>query len=78
VTDKYLDETNPKAREKIPNGYLTSPIEPKPEKDDPNQMQQLDYSKLTPILTGAVQELKNEVDLLKNQINELTNVNSKQ
>jgi hypothetical protein len=35
------------------------------EKDDPNQMQQLDYSKLTPILTGAVQELKNEVDSMK-------------
>jgi hypothetical protein len=26
-------------------------------KDDPNMMQQMDYSKLTPLLTGAVQEL---------------------
>ena len=31
-------------------------------KDDPNMMQQLDYSKFTPILTGAVQELNKKVE----------------
>ena len=31
-------------------------------KDDPDMMQQLDYGKLTPILTGAIQELNNKVD----------------
>lgn len=31
-------------------------------KDDPNMMQQLDYSKFTPLLTGAVQELNKKVD----------------
>eukprot|EP01038_Epipyxis_sp_PR26KG_P009214 gene9214-12425_t len=44
VTDKYLDETNPKNREKIPNGYLTSPIESKLVKDDPNQASQAPYN----------------------------------
>ena len=32
------------------------------EKDDPNQMQQMDYSKLTPICVGAIQELNKKVD----------------
>jgi len=31
-------------------------------KDDPNMMQQLDYSKFTPLLTGAVQELNEKVE----------------
>ena len=31
-------------------------------KDDPDNFQQMDYSKLTPILTGAVQELNKKVD----------------
>ena len=31
-------------------------------KDDPNQMQQMDYSKLTPICVGAIQELNEKVD----------------
>jgi len=31
-------------------------------KDDPNMMQQLDYSKFTPLLTGAVQELNKKVE----------------
>ena len=31
-------------------------------KDDPNMMQQLDYSKFTPLLTAAVQELNEKVE----------------
>jgi len=31
-------------------------------KDDPNMMQQLDYSKFTPLLTGALQELNEKVE----------------
>ena len=31
-------------------------------KDDPDNFQQMDYSKLTPLLTGAVQELNEKVD----------------
>ena len=38
----------------------------------------VDYEKLSSLAFAAICELKNEVDLLKNQINELTNVNSKQ
>lgn len=34
-------------------------------KDDPENFQQMDYSKLTPLLTGAVQELNKEVEELK-------------
>ena len=35
------------------------------EKDDPNQMQQLDYSKITPICVGAIQELNEKVDKMQ-------------
>ena len=32
------------------------------EKDDPNQMQQMDYSKLTPICVGSIQELNEKIE----------------
>jgi hypothetical protein len=38
----------------------------------------VNYEKLSSLAFAAICELKNEVDLLKTQINELTNVNSKQ
>ena len=34
-------------------------------KDDPEQMQSIDYSKLTPICVGAIQELNNKVDKMQ-------------
>ena len=34
-------------------------------KDDPDNFQQMDYSKLTPLLTGAVQELNEKVDKMQ-------------
>ena len=38
-------------------------------KDDPEQMQAIDYSKLTPICVGAIQELNNKVDKMQELIN---------
>ena len=40
-------------------------------KDDPENFQQMDYSKLTPLLTGAVQELNIEVQELNKEVEEL-------
>ena len=37
-------------------------------KDDPDQMQSIDYSKLTPICVGAIQELNNKVDKMQELI----------
>jgi hypothetical protein len=37
-------------------------------KDDPEQMQQIDYSKLTPICVGSIQELNNKVDKMQELI----------
>lgn len=34
-------------------------------KDDPNQMQQMDYSKLTPICVGAIQEVNEKIDKMQ-------------
>ena len=38
-------------------------------KDDENIMQQLDYSKFTPLCVGAIQELNNKIDKMQEQIN---------
>lgn len=48
--------------------HEVSPIVPlavSGEKDDPKQMQQMDYAKLTPILTAGVKDLIKEVEELK-------------
>jgi len=47
-------------------------------KDDPNMIQQMDYSKLTPLLTGAVQELNEKVDKQQKLIEEMTKRLNKQ
>ena len=47
------------------------------EKDDPNQMQQMDYSKLTPICVGAIQELNEKVDKMQLIIDAQQEVNEK-
>jgi len=38
------------------------------DKDDPNIMQQMDYSKLTPLLTASIQELNNKVNKMQELI----------
>ena len=48
------------------------------EKDDPNQMQSIDYSKLTPICVGAIQELNNKVDKMQEMINKQQEMIDKQ
>jgi len=47
-------------------------------KDDPNMMQQMDYSKLTPLLTGGIQELNKKVDKQQKLIEEMTKRLNKQ
>ena len=47
-------------------------------KDDPNIMQQLDYSKFTPLLTGALQELNDKVDKQQEMINKQQEMIDKQ
>jgi hypothetical protein len=37
-------------------------------KDDPENFQQMDYSKLTPICVGAIQELNQKVDKMQELI----------
>jgi len=47
-------------------------------KDDPNKMQNIDYSKFTPLLTGAVQELYKIIEKQSNDIQELYKIIEKQ
>ena len=47
-------------------------------KDDPEQMQSIDYSKLTPICVGAIQELNEKVDKQQEMINKQQEMIDKQ
>ena len=47
-------------------------------KDDPDQMQSMDYSKLTPICVGALQELNDKVDKQQEMINKQQEMIDKQ